>query len=426
MRRHLLKSAAEHPLVDTLIHLKGNARACVYTEPLWGIPYNLYIPFFTVYMYALGVNDRQIGLLLSLGMFFQVFAALLGGVLTDKLGRRLTTVIFDTISWSVPTLIWAVAQNFWWFLIAAIFNSMWQITNNSWNCLLVEDCEKSKLVHVYTWCTISGLLAVFFAPVSGILVDRLTIVPAVRIVFAFTFIVMTSKFIILFFNSTETKQGVVRKRETKGVPISQMLVEYKDLARIMLQTPHTVTLLGVMVTLNITAMVTTNFFALYVTQNLGIPEQYLAFFPIGRALVMLIFIFSIQTILNRLQFHVPVMVGIMLYIASQFVLLTAPAGQLLFLIIYVLCEAFAFALVTPQKESMMVVFVDPHERARIVSLIYVTMIGISAPFGWIAGELSQRNRHLPFMLNIALYGVCAVLIFYMRVLSRKSSSQDSQ
>lgn len=211
-----------HSLLDTLVNLRGNPRACVFTEPLWGIPFNLYMPFFTLYMYALGVNDRQIGILISLGLFFQIFTALISGVLTDKLGRRKTTVIFDTISWSIPTLLWAVSQNFWWFLIAAIFNSLGQITHNSWNLLMVEDCEQKKLVHIYTWCTISGLLAVFFSPLAGILVDRLTVVPAMRIIFAITFVMMTAKFIILYLFSSETGQGKIRKegRDEKYFPLA--------------------------------------------------------------------------------------------------------------------------------------------------------------------------------------------------------------
>ena len=28
----------QHPLISTLVNLEGNPRACVYTEPLWGIP----------------------------------------------------------------------------------------------------------------------------------------------------------------------------------------------------------------------------------------------------------------------------------------------------------------------------------------------------------------------------------------------------
>lgn len=59
-----------HPMVDTLLNLEGNPRACVYTEPLWGIPFNLYAPYVSIYMYSLGVNDVQIGLITSIGMVF--------------------------------------------------------------------------------------------------------------------------------------------------------------------------------------------------------------------------------------------------------------------------------------------------------------------------------------------------------------------
>lgn len=217
------KRFAKHPLINTLINLEGNQKACVYTEPLWGIPYNLYAPYATLYMYALGVKDQQIGLLLSIGMMLQVFAALFGGIATDKLGRRKCTFIFDLVSWSIPSLIWTFSQNFWWFLAATIFNSMWLITSNSWNCLMVEDCPSNLLVDIYTWCTISGLLAVFFAPLAGILVSKATLIPAMRIIYGLTFVMMTAKFIILYFYSKETKQGLRRLEETKDQRIIEML-----------------------------------------------------------------------------------------------------------------------------------------------------------------------------------------------------------
>ena len=34
------------------------------------------------------------------------------------------------------------------------------------------------------------------------------------------------------------------------------------------------------------------------------------------------------------------------------------------------------------------------------------------PFGWIGGSLSELNRTYPFMLNIALFAIGAVLVFF--------------
>ena len=70
----LVATLKRNPLVKTLLELKGNPRICVITEPLWGIPYNLYSPYATLFMYNLGVNDEQIGLLLTIGMINDMYA----------------------------------------------------------------------------------------------------------------------------------------------------------------------------------------------------------------------------------------------------------------------------------------------------------------------------------------------------------------
>src|SRR4030095_7116247 len=104
-----------HPLFQTLRKLKGNPRVTVLTEIMFGIPYNLFAPFISVYMLALGVTDQQIGTIASLGLVVQVFSALLSGAIVDKFGRRWTLFIADMLSWSVPCLIWAFAQDIRYF-----------------------------------------------------------------------------------------------------------------------------------------------------------------------------------------------------------------------------------------------------------------------------------------------------------------------
>jgi DHA1 family tetracycline resistance protein-like MFS transporter len=165
-------SCMSHSLIITLRSLTGNPRGCVYTEPLWGIPYNLIAPYASVYMLALGLTDQNIGLVLSVSWGFQVFWALMSGAITDKLGRRRTTLIFDILAWSVPALIWAFSQNIWWFLAAGIMNAIWRVTMNSWTCLLVEDADPQQLVPIYTWIHIANQVAGFAAPLAGILVAR--------------------------------------------------------------------------------------------------------------------------------------------------------------------------------------------------------------------------------------------------------------
>ncbi len=60
---------------------------------------------------------------------------------------------------------------------------------------------------------------------------------------------------------------------------------------------------------------------------------------------------------------------------------------------------------------MIVLTIDPKERARIQSILYVGIILITSPFGWIAGNLSGLDKSLPFILNIVLFGAGAVLAY---------------
>src|SRR5699024_1465070 len=106
-----------------------------------------------------------------------------GGILTDKMGRKYTTMMGDFFGWAVACLIWAVSQNFWLFLLAAILNSFEQINQTAWYCLLIEDADKRDLVNLYAWVSIGGLIAVFFAPLSGLFINANSVVPVLRVLY---------------------------------------------------------------------------------------------------------------------------------------------------------------------------------------------------------------------------------------------------
>jgi MFS family permease len=413
----------KHPLVRTLFSLRGNPKYAVYTEPMWGIPYNLYAPYVSVYMLSLGLKDSQIGLLISVGLVVQLFSALLSGPITDKLGRRLTTFIFDFFSWTVPTLIWAVAQDFRYFLVAAIFNGTWRITHTSWSCLLVEDADPKDLMDIYSWIYIAGLLSAFFAPVAGLLVSQYSLVPTMRVLYIFAAVMMTAKFIILYIYSTETKQGVVRKRETRHQNLFSLVGGYGDVFRQVLRTPGTLYTLGIMLAMSTATMITNAFWGILVTQNLNIPESSLSLFSAVRSIFMLIFFFSAMPRIRELPFRNPMLAGFAMLAVGQMIVISVPAQAFAPLLVSTFLEACAYAMVSTQIDRMIVVTVDAQERARISALLFVTVIAFTTPFGWIAGQLSEINRILPFVLNIILYACAAILTFLAARWQSKAKTQ---
>ena len=399
-----------HPLVTTLKNLKGNARAIVLTEPVFGIPYNLFIPYASVYMLALGMTDVQIGSITSIGLIFQVLFAMVGGVITDKLGRKRTTFIFDFISWTIPCIIWATAQDYRYFLAAIILNSAFRIPSISWACLLVEDTPSDWLVHIFSWIYIAGLISAFFAPIAGIFIHQYGLIPSVRGLYAFAALMLTAKFILLNANVSETTRGRQRMLETRTQPLLAAFKEFPEVMSLILHTPATLRVLGLMVILNIVNMVDGTFWSILVTQHLKIPNQNLAVFAFVRSIVLLVLYFTLVPRISAFHFRRPFLMGLVAFWASQILLITMPAANYPLLILSLVLEAVALASITPLLDSITALSINPDERARIMSLLSVVVILFTAPFGWIAGQLSEINRILPFALNLVLFVIGAVLI----------------
>ena len=400
-------------ILAPLFALKGNARYAVFTEPLWGIPFNLYFPFLTLFMFSLGVSDANIGILFAVGLIVQMVASVLSGVLTDKFGRRKTNLIWDHLAWTVPCLIWAFAQDFRWFLAAALFNGLWPIGSNAWECLLVEDEKPSKIVQLFNWVYIMGSISIFFAPISILFIRMFDLVPVMRVLLVFAAVSMSAKFIIHYLFATEPEQGVIRLKETAGVPIVRLLLQYSGVLKQIFTTPATRRVLMLIIVLHIQQL-STNFFALYITQDLGIPEEYMAWFPVLRGVIMLIFFLVFQRILDRYPIYQVMIVGLVLYFGGYVLLLLTPAGFLLPLLLFTTIDACAAALFMPRRDTLVINNVNPAERARIRAMLMAIMLGVASPFAAMTGQLSELNRRIPLMASLGLFVVLGFIVWMER------------
>ena len=189
-----------------------------------------------------------------------------------------------------------------------------------------------------------------------------------------------------------------------------MVGEYRHLIPRLLQDKAVLKAVAVSVILYITNMVNTNFFSLYVTQRLGLSENFLALFPILNAAVMLVFMVGIQHRLSATKFRAPLWTGLVLYAVAALVLIFSPADSLGFVLIYVFVAAVAASLVNPRKDALLQLNINPQERARLNALIMASTIALSSPFGYLAGWLSSLDRRLPFVFSFVLFLVAMLVI----------------
>lgn len=413
MKKYLLK----HPLLLTFTKLRGNPRACVYTEPLWGLSMNLCLPYATVYMLTFGMSDVEVGIISSIYMFSQMIFAFLSGAIIDKMGRRLSTAIFDFIAWSIPCLIWASSQGFWFFVIAALLNGTMKITQVSWDCLLVEDAPKDIITHLYSWVLIFTNLSAIFAPISSILVAKLTLAPAIRILYINAFVIMTIKILILYKMSTETAVGKVRRKATSEMSWGEMLSGYKSAFKKILNSRGTIFAILISILVEIVVMLGTTFWQIIASRRIGVPDTLLPIFPMAKSILSIILFFTVIAHIKQSKMKWPLYGGFVSSIIGCLLLISIKEVNLwgyIILSLSLIFEALGAAVLATLRESLVAIHVDSAERSGIMALLQTAVMLVSVPFGYIGGLLSDISRVLPFVLSIALLllGILVTVIYY--------------
>ena len=389
-------------LVHALVNLKGNARACIYTEPLWGVPVNLYLPLVAKYMEALGLNALQIGVVATVYLLSQMFSSLISGVITDKFGRRWTTTIADFFCWAVPFLIWMNAQGFAWFILAALFNGTWRITENSWGLLLAEDAPPHLLVSIYSLSNIAGLLAGFSAPRTSLLVSGFSLVQTMRGLYLFAFVCMMVKIVILHLMTKETAVGAVRKEELRGRSILHAMRGSLRVVKGMTGKKPLMLVLGIMSCVMVIRSATENFWPLLLTGSLGIGEETLPLLSGLRSLGMLAFFFTFSHRLNPRRFFKPMSLGLFIMAGLHLMLFLLPRGAGWAVFPGVLAEALALSMLIPLFSSLQMLLLDRMERARMFGFSLAFCLLVTSPFGTVNGLLSRWHLSLPMLLSTLL------------------------
>lgn len=401
-----------NPMIASLAGMKGNARACLWPEPLWGIPYNLYLPYASLFMAALGLTPAEIGYVASINIVSQVVFATLSGVITDKLGRRWTTFIFDTLSWSVPEFLWMLSQDFRWFAAAAVFNGAWRVTENSWSLLLIDDMSEEEITPAFSLTQMLGLFSAFFAPLSKLAIDAFGLVPTMRVLYGITFVSMTLKFILVQVFSRETSVGRRRMAATKNKSILRLLYECKDVYIKTIMSKRMLLTFGIFASYSLVTTLCNNYWALLVCQDLGIAQGDVVFFTTTKSLVTLFCVLFLIPRIAHYPAKYPLVTGFIVHIASMTLLFFAPKGPVgaAMLFASVLMEAVALSVLSPMTSSLLFINAGEEERARVCGLIYGTISLLTAIFPSIIGQMAEVSLRLPFAVCIGLFAFAAALV----------------
>lgn len=410
--------------------IQGNARTCVFMEPLFVIPASMYTTYASVYMLKLHVTETEIGLVTTLNLLLQIFSAFMSGYLTDRMGRRKALWVFDVVSWSLGTIVWAISQNFWWFVLAAFLNSFQRIPSTAWYCLLVEDTEPKKRTYVFTGLQIVSVIGGLFAPIGGILVDHFSLVPATRIMYAFACLSMSAMIYFRHVGLHETEIGLRKMHTRRKAHFKHDLSDYLVILKQILHNRTLMLLFAVYVLWNIQTTIRTTFVSVYQVEYLHIPAALISLFPAISSAAMVILLLIAIPRFREEQAKTLMNIGFLFLIAANFILVVMPKGEFLWVVLSTVCAAVGTIIANPYVESVVANAIDDEHRATMLSVLNVLILAFTSPAGIIGGWTYSIDPRIPLCLVIAIFILSTLFVIKAsrtaNTTVKVASTEDSQ
>lgn len=390
--------------------IQGNARGCLVYEPMFILPYSMLSMYTSVYMFELGVNEREIGLITSIGLILQLFTSFISGYLTDRMGRRRALLYYDLLGWSLAALIWVVSQNFWYFLIAAVINSFLRVPNTAWYCLLVEDTSPKDRSIVFRVIQLIGVIGGLFAPLGGLLVNHFTLVPAMRIMYILFGVSVTLMFIGRNFSTHETEIGIRKREESKTINLKDNIQEYLFTIKSIFKNPLLMIVFGVYILFNFQATLQNTYLSIYLVEALRIKDSFIAIFPAISSVAMLGLMFLVIPRFKENNARKYIILGFALAILAKVMLIVISPGEMTPVILSTMLNAAGSIIASPYLETVVANSIDDEHRAKMFSILQVLVLLFISPAGIIGGWAYTADPRLPFILMILAFTLSILLI----------------
>ncbi|AEI40793.1 MFS transporter [Paenibacillus mucilaginosus] len=402
--------------------LPQNARGCLLYEPLFLIPYSMFSTYATIYMFEMGMSETAIGWVTTLTLLVQVFSSFISGYLTDRLGRKGALLYFDLLSWTVGTLLWAVSQNIWFFIAAAVVNGFQRVPHTAFYCLLVEDTESKDRTFVFSILQFVAMLGGLFAPLGGLLVAQYGLVPGMRVMYVLACVCMTIQFVGRHFATRETQIGLRKMAETRSVSLMAGLREYKGVFRSMAGNKPLMMIFGVYILFQFQLTMKGTYLSLYLVDDLKLDSGLVSIFPAVTSMIMLLSMWLLRRQSDQ-GLHTVMLWGFFISLVSNLILILPLPGMMFWLILSTVLAAAGTMMTYPYLEAAVANAIDDENRASIFAMLSVLILLVVSPSGIIGGGAYRLDPSLPFLLIVLSFAASiALLVLYKRSVGREEPS----
>jgi MFS family permease len=406
--------------------LKGNTRISVLFEPLWSIPFALYSFYLGLYMKSRGITVEQLGCLISIGFIAGIVFSLVAGRITDALGRKRTTLVFDLLAWPMTMLIYLVSNHVWLFAAAQVMNSLSKITSVSWSLMLVEDAAPEQQVEAYNLINAIIVASGILTPLAGVLIKQYGIIGGEQILLGFATLSMTALVLGRNYFYRETQVGKQILTERRGQSHQYCGKDNNGFWRTIRTQPllGPALLLGILFNIYIPiGTYNSLYYGPYLTEVLQLDKAAIAFLGGFNAGVMLLVILFIVPLLTRFNRSLIMSAGIGVQIVALVLLVLIPPGNFTITAVVIVLAALGFGMAKPLVDSVIAMVTSGKERAGIYA-INNTVISVGCTgLGFGSGYLYRYQPAAIYLISIAILLLCiGCLIWLERAKVPKTTS----
>lgn len=375
--------------------------------------------YLSLYMKELGVTDKQLGYLISLSFICGTFFALIGGHLTDHLGRKKATLIFDTISWPFSLLIYFLSNSFIMFAIATIAGSAVKVVAVCWNMMIVEDSDNEQRVAAYNLVNVINISAGIIIPVTGIFVDAYGIVTSERLFLAISVISMTTMVFTRnpLFKETSTGQQILEEIRKNPKPFKlKDVIPFKS-AAVFRGNPKAVVAVLIYVLFFIympLGSFNSLYFAPFMTEVLGLGKSSVSLLGGAYSVMMLIVFVFVVPVISRYNNSVNMQLGFAIQAVSLLAVTVIPGKSLIAVVLSICIYAVGFGMARPFIDAMLAEASEGANRAGVYSLINTITCVLTAAIGLVSGSVYIFNPRLIYVISVIILAVCIALLGFYR------------
>lgn len=420
MKRHgAVKRSDRANIVNSFLGLNKNGKLIIGFLPTWAIPYSLFYIYQSLYMKSKGLDIVQIGYVSAIGFLAGAVFGFFASTIVNTLGRKRALLLVDAIFWPLTLLAWMFAQNIWFFIIAAIFNGGGYVGSIAILCLLTEDADSKQMASAFNLQNICMLSASVFTPLAGAAVYCWGLERSMQVFYTLALITYPCMALIRNRYLAENSVSVELMRQNRSKSALRNLF-HKDTVRYIFSKPALMLILLVNLLYGVfiaSGSFTSGYYALYLTEKLGMSESIISTFSFTISGTMLIVFLFVVPALSGRNTRRNLAFGLCAIAVGLLIFLLAPAGNYLLVALSCVVYAVGVGVAKPFLDTEIASTADGEQRANMYSFNMLIMGIINSCVGFGIGYVFKYSPALVYTISLVLVLICLLII-----LSRRSQS----